>query len=860
MRRLSLVAVVLSLGFATVVLADENPKNQPGRREERLLRYVLTPAHPLTADEQDALRALGATFEHSLTGGRYLVVLRGDGAAVESAPTVARLVPFTAEQKIYRSAYEVAAHSPGSLIRLTVRFHDGVSFKDARAAVAAAGGQLNSPFVLGFPDLPLLTVRVPASSLTTLARDERVLLIEALPRKLTGENAIAATVSNVTPLFSAPYGLGGNGVTMSIWELGPAGSNGVGPQPQFAHIEFGGRYISKYPVAGTTADSHGTHTAGTIIAAGINASAKGMAPAASLYAFDATEDPDQLLTDKGNAVPGTGSVSDNNSWGFCIGWQPAGNCGGGTLPTWFTCAECLGGYDGGFLAPFDKIARTSSTLYVHSAGNDALNGTPGLDTANYSPHYHIDPNDGSTLTAETFCYSKDNSGTDCPSPLCTAGTSTVTGEPHCEKTSQQHPSYGPFFTIGLTASGKNVISVGAVDQSLNIGLFSSRGPAQDGRLKPDLVAKGVHQYSTVPGGTGCNTNPVNANSICYGYKDGTSMASPVVTGIAGLLTEQWRKTFGASPTPQQLKTVLIAGADDLGNPGPDFTFGFGLADAKASADLIIADANQGNRIRKGTLAAKQSLSFPLTVPSGLSKLRVVLGWADPEVVGLAADALADGKTLVNDLDVKVIAPGSTTVLPYVLDKSNPSANATHGVNTLDNTEEVEISTPAAGAYQVVVFANIIGDTVKSTQDFVLVANATLGTPAAPCTDAYEPNDTTGTAYGDIVSGTTLSAKICSSSDVDFFRFFPNLAGTVRVHVTATDTPLTVTEFDASGNATSNTVNINAGQTADLSFSISAARREYIRFAANGTVGATGSYTATFTYPFSSPARRHAVAH
>src|SRR3954464_10588184 len=118
------------------------------------------------------------------------------------------------------------------------------------------------------------------------------------------------------------------------------------------------------------------------------------------------------------------------------------------------------------------------------------------------------------------------------------------------------------------------------------------------------------------------------------------MSTPVITGIDGLLTEQYRKTFAKTPNAPLLKIFSIAGADDLGNAGPDYTFGFGLVDAKASADLIIADANQGNRIRGGTLSSKQTLDFPLTVPGGLSSLRVVVGWADPEVFGLGDNDLA----------------------------------------------------------------------------------------------------------------------------------------------------------------------------------------------------------------------------
>lgn len=851
MRRLSAAVAVLSLSFAAVALADENPRNTPAARIALGERYVLTPARALTADEQAVLRANGVTFEHTLTGGRYLVRINGDAAdGVAGLPSVARLQLFTPEQKIYASAYRAAAQSLGGMAVLTVRFHDDVNLDEARAAVTAAGGQLDSPFLTTLGEAKVLTVRVPGSAVRQLAQDPRVMLIGSLPRMKSAENAIAATVSKVAPLFSAPYSLSGSGVVLSIFELGA---------PQTAHNEFGGRLTSHFS-SGSGSDSHATHTSGTVIAAGNTPAAKGMSPSASLHAFDAGEDTELVFQNKSTTAPGLGSVADNNSWGFCIGWQPpGGGCSSdATRQVWFECAECLGGYDGGFVAPYDKIARTSSTLYIHSAGNDATNGNPGLDTPNYSPHFHINPDTGSPLTSETFCYSKDGSGTDCPAPTCTAGTSSITHEAHCETTAQQHPTYGPFYTLGLSASGKNIVAVGAIDQFLNIATFSSRGPAQDGRVKPDVVAKGVRQYSTLPGGTGCNSNPPSQSSICYGYKDGTSMASPVVTGIAGILTEQWRKTFSKSPTPQQLKTLIIAGADDIGKPGPDYTYGFGLADAKASADLIIADNNQGNRIRGGTLSQKQTIEFPLTVPSGLSSLRVVLGWADPEVFGLGVNELVDGKTLVNDLDVKVVADSGSTTLPYVLDKANPDVAATRGVNSIDNTEEVEIASPAAGAYRVIVTANTIGDTQKSTQDFVLIANATLGTAAIPCTDAYEPNDSTTNAYGDVVSGTTISAKVCSSSDVDFFRFFPNKPGTVKVHVTATDTALTVTEFDANSNATSNTINIAAGQTADLQFNITGARREYIRISPNGTIGATGAYTATFTYPFATPAKRHAA--
>jgi hypothetical protein len=687
MRR-PLAALFLSLALVLPLAADENPHHDP---DGHTRHYVLTPAHALSGEEQAALRAHGAAFVQTLTNGRYLVRIRGDASPIEDDPAVAMLAPYTAAGKIDRGAYAAAAQGR-TYTRLTVRFHDDVSLDDARAVVAAAGGELESPFEVTFDAPKEMAVRVPSSSLQTLASDERVLLVGAPPRKKVMHNAVAATNSNVTPLYSAPYGLSGQGVVLSIFELGP---------PDASHTEFGGRLISHF--TGGTNSSHATHTSGTMIAAGNVSAAKGMSPAARLEAFDASPETAAVFASKQTTVPQTGSVADNNSWGFCLGWQPPDtNCSNGQL-VWYGCAECLGGYDGFFVGPLDKIARTSSTLYVHSSGNDGFNGTPDF-TPPWSPHKHIDDDSGDIGTA-TFCYSQNGSGTDCPVPTCSAGAS------HCELA--KHPTWGSYTTVGLSASGKNIVSVGAVDQFNSIAPFSSRGPAQDGRVKPELVAKGVHQYSTVP------------NQL-YGYNQGTSMSSPVVAGISGLVVEQWRKTFGGvSPTAQQLKTLLIAGAKDLGPVGPDYTYGFGLVDAKAAVDIIRNDG-----LRNGALARGESKDYTLTLPS-TQNLRVVLAWSDPEVFGLTEDDLA-GKTLVNDLDVKVTDPSGNTVLPYVLDMTHPDAAATHGVNSVDNVEVVEIAGAAAGTYRVTVTARVIGDTASSTQAYVLTGTSVL-TPAAPVT-------------------------------------------------------------------------------------------------------------------------------
>jgi hypothetical protein len=341
------------------------------------------------------------------------------------------------------------------------------------------------------------------------------------------------------------------------------------------------------------------------------------------------------------------------------------------------------------------------------------------------------------------------------------------------------------------------------------------------------------------------------------------MSTPVVTGIAGLVTQQFRKTFGKTPNGAMLKTLLIAGADDLGLAGPDYTFGFGLADAKASVDFIRDDNATGARIHTGTIGNGQDVDIPVTLAAS-QKLRVVLGWLDPEVLLTPSDDDPDPlatKTLVNDLDLRVVDPTGATVLPYVLNMATPNAAATRGANHIDTTEEVEIANALPGVYHVIVHG-AIGDTRSSSQDYVVVANGGVVVP--PCTDNYEPNDTQGTAFGNVFNGQTISAKLCSASDVDFYTFTSNSIAPLSVSVTATDTPLKVTL--SSSLSTTVTVNVAANSTVKLDSFINTLVSPtpsvpfFVRVEANGTVGATGAYTMTPSYTFVSTPRRRSVRH
>lgn len=271
-------------------------------------------------------------------------------------------------------------------------------------------------------------------------------------------------------------------------------------------------------------------------------------------------------------------------------------------------------------------------------------------------------------------------------------------------------SLGGYQSITFNGLAKNVVTVGAVSKAVSSGLrdptqavlayFSSMGPCDDGRIKPDVVADGVDVYSSVA-----------TSKTAYDIYSGTSMATPNTTGSSALLEQLYKNSFsGQIMRASTLKALLVHTADDLGRPGPDYQYGWGLVNVKAAANVIIAHRSTPalQRIVEGTNNAGNKVQNYNFTFDGTRPIRATLVWTDPP--GAAQTSVHSRvRNLVHDLDLKITAPNGDVYLPYVMPfvgtwtQASMTNNAVTGTNRVDNVERVDIAAPAqAGVYAVTV--------------------------------------------------------------------------------------------------------------------------------------------------------------
>ena len=470
----------------------------------------------------------------------------------------------------------------------------------------------------------------------------------------------------------------------------------------FPHTEFGTRLTV---VDGGAAARHGTHVSGTIAADGsVNNNATGMAPAANLFTYDFQTG--TFVDDLTDSVDNNSSRLSNHSYGTIIGWD--------STPTgWvFNANTALFGQYDSVAEDRDDLIEDRDLVVVKSAGND-----------------------------------RDDAG---PGPQPPDGTPGPDGQYDC---------------VGNAGVVKNVITVGAFNPATGpstTAVFSSWGPADDGRIKPDLMAKGVGTFS------------LNTNDL-YATLQGTSMASPTVCGAIALLFEQHKiSNAGAEPAAALAKALVINAASDMSRDGPDYQTGWGQLDIQRAVDVVRNEAAAYNLIRESSVSQGTTNTSFLTVAHA-NNLKLTLAWTDPPGNPVAALAL------VNDLDLEAVSPSGVTHYPYIMPFAQLGGSLTNvavqGVNTRDNIEKIEIECPEPGTWTF----RVIGTSVPllGPQDFALVAHAD------DLPDRLEPNESLPAAADiGVAPGVHLiGLAIHCDTDEDFYRFRIVRPDSVTVNLT-----------------------------------------------------------------------------
>lgn len=414
------------------------------------------------------------------------------------------------------------------------------------------------------------------------------------------------------------------------------------------HQEFAGKTIT----SGDTSSiiDHATHVAGTILAKGVYSPVKGMAFGANtLLSYDFNNDIAEMSKAAPNLLLSNHSYGELGGWVFDDSfnrWEWYG-IPGDTVDYTF-------GFYGDHTQAFDKVAYNAPYYLIVEASGNARGSTGpavGQDYYGYK-----------SASDQTF----------------------VDKGPRPDSIS----SNNGYDCISSTANAKNILTVGAVNplpygpansQGITTAYFSSWGPTDDGRVKPDLVGNGLNVLSTG-----------SSSATSYITLSGTSQSAPNITGSLYLLQEYYaQKNSGAFMRAATLKGLACHTAFDAGNVGPDYIFGWGLLDMKAAAQAI-TDNGVRSLIKENTLAQGATQTFNV-VASGNGPLVATISWTDP-AGGVTPDGTINDRTpkLVNDLDVRV-TDGTKTYMPWVLDPNDPSAAATTGDNIRDNLEQVYIA-------------------------------------------------------------------------------------------------------------------------------------------------------------------------
>jgi subtilisin family serine protease len=498
-------------------------------------------------------------------------------------------------------------------------------------------------------------------------------MVEYVPPKLFNDVARGLLgVTSETPERSLP--LTGAGQVVAVADTGL----------HETHPDFAGRVVDVValgrPNDASDPHGHGTHVAGSVLADGSasDGSFAGVAPEAKLY-FQSLLDPQGglgglpvSLEDLFEPAYQAGARVHNNSWGAA------------TASAYTVDSNDVDAY----------AAKRRDMLIVIAAGNEGTAANPFNSAPGFVDWLSIG------------------------SPASCKNALTV-GAARNKRTSGGLSGR----TYGNTWPGdfpKPPIS----EQRLSgdpecMAAFSSRGPCDDRRIKPDIVAPGTDIISTrSEQAPDDNFWGLVDDNPAYAFMGGTSMACPLVAGCATLVRQYFVDHRDTSPSAALLKATLVngarwlTGADSLADRDarPNFHQGFGAVSltttipnpAEPDLRLEFVDCWETPNLQLGETGERRR--FHVDVERGLT-LRMCLAYTD-----------LPGRSLQNDVSFMVQDPTGAKIagnmgLPEIT-KSDVD----------NNVEVIRVDDPAPGRWLIQVFARNL---LRPPQDYALVVSGAL---------------------------------------------------------------------------------------------------------------------------------------
>ena len=620
--------------------------------------WIVQSPGPITGEWRDRLEASGAKIHGYLPDDAYLIQ-----ADAPSLRRIAESLPHSYLGRYLPADKRVASGGEPNREFLVIVFDES-----DRPVVAERIRAIEGCSVV-FDCGEIVRARLTPPALDTVASWDEVawldLSVVNISRPLC-DRSCREDAMDVAPVWprAAVDGLAGRGQVVAVADTGL--DNG---DLETLHEDIRGRVSRVYAIGrpGDWSDfiGHGTHICGSVLGNGAMSGGRIKGPA-----YEATLIMQSLCDEHGGTARPT-DLADLFRQAYTNEGEIAGakihcNSWGSGRDDDAEGAELLGVYVEDCRA-IDRFCFTHPDLLVlFASGNDAMDGdgdgVVDLDSLN------------SQATAKNI--------------IAVGGA---------ENSREAGHTYGEIYRSRYPADPVSADDIAKpyAGGSRGMAAFSGRGPCDDGRIKPDVVAPATMICAPR---SSVMRRPLKGP---YHYKNGTSMAAPLVAGAAALVREWLARRKGLdNPDAATVKALLVAGARSLA-PGqygegewreipsasPNPVEGWGMVDVARS---VGADGTRVDVCDAWVLAEGEVASFGLGVHEGDS-ISVVLAYAD------APAELAAASQLVNDLDLRVVTPSGKVLWPNSLD----------GPDRLNNVEGVKVESAEGGVYTVEVSAHAI---------------------------------------------------------------------------------------------------------------------------------------------------------